>query len=84
MVTRNICGVIRHVGIVDDNFLLQDFSEIFSCMILKLFELFNLLLFLKIALIGQGLVYSLIESFILCFLHLISSPVLTDPQLHEL
>ena len=35
---------------------LQDFSEVFPCMSFSLFEFSNSIVFLKIALLGQGLV----------------------------
>ena len=58
--------------------------EMFIVPLDTLVELSNFILFLKIALLGQGLVHLLTESFSLRFLHCTGSPVLSDPRLHEL
>jgi hypothetical protein len=52
--------------------------------VIQFISIANSILFLKIALLGRGLVYLLIDSFNLRFLHILSSPVLSDPWLHKL
>jgi hypothetical protein len=54
IITQNIGGVIRHIVMISDNFLLQDFFDIFSCLTSEVRLLLTSIFFCWIALFGLG------------------------------
>ena len=44
-VIRNLVDVVKNIIVISDNFLLQDFFDMFSCIVSELKLLFNSILF---------------------------------------